>query len=471
MVNQGTIGAILSGGNFAINGGAFVNKGLINVNNGDVLTIVSSNFSNSGTVNVVNASTLNIGQGGSWSSTGKINVTDSTVNLRGTVTQAELNAITRAGGLVDVAGTMDLAGGTLNVGGTTAIGGLLLTGTIKNGTVHDGGLGLQFGTGFFPAPTLDGVIYQGALDLSEPSARLTVLDAFTVTGTSGTGPGTINLTGNNSNLTLTGSRTLDNATVRIGNASLAIANPGSTTAVTFGPNLTIKQAGRRCLLQRREQQHQRLVLTVGQPAQPGQHFWFAAERGAYHQRFRHIHQCRQHRLQQWRQPDDNSRTLSPIRPASPSATVSSHRSPARAASTTRAWSLPATATSISISGGYHHQPWHDVDRQRLDLGISGFSSFANTGSLNLAAGATLNIGSSNAPWSSTGKITATNATVNLDGVVTQGEIAAITRVGGVIDIAGTLNNTRHHAECRHRFGVWRAGADRHDRRWHHPRHR
>ena len=147
LVNQGTIGAILNGGNFTINGGAFVNKGVINVNNGDKLTINSSNFSNSGTVNVVNASTLNIGQDGTWSSTGKINVTDSTVNLLGTVTQAELNSITRAGGLVDLAGTMDLAGGTLNVGGTTAIGGVLLTGTIKNGTVHDGGLGLQFGTG------------------------------------------------------------------------------------------------------------------------------------------------------------------------------------------------------------------------------------------------------------------------------------------------------------------------------------
>ena len=180
----------------------------------------------------------------------------STVNLLATVTQAELNSITRAGGLVDLAGTMDLAGGTLNVGGTTAIGGLLLTGTIKNGTVHDGGLGLQFGTGFFPAPTLDGVIYQGAVDLSEASARLTVLNAFTVTGTSGTGPGTINLTGNNSNLTLTGSRTLDNATVRIGNASLVDRQSRQHHRGDVRPQPDDQAGRRRWLLRRREQQHQ-----------------------------------------------------------------------------------------------------------------------------------------------------------------------------------------------------------------------
>ena len=442
MVNQGTIGAILSGGGFTINGGAFVNKGLINVNNGDVLTINSSNFSNSGTVNIVNGSTLNIGQGGSWSSTGKLNVTDSTINLLATVTQAELASIIRAGGLVDLAGTMNLAGGTLNVGAGTAIGGLLLTGTIANGTVHDGGLGLQFGTSFFPAPTLDGVIYQGAVDLSEASARLTVLDAFTVTGTSGTGPGTINLTGNNSNLTLTGSRTLDNATVRIGNASLAFANPGSTTAVTFGPNLTIKQGGvggsfsgvnssingSGSFLPSDSLLNQGSIfgsLQNGSLNISG----FGTYTNAGSIAFSNGDNLT---ISAGTVTNQSSITIGNGVIVSITGTSSFNNQGVVSA---------GNGNSIFISAGTITNPGTMLIGGGSTLGISGFSSFANTGSVNLASGATLNIGSFSAPWSSTGKITATNATVNLNGVVTQGEIAAITRVGGVIDIAGTLNNT------------------------------
>ena len=437
LINQGTIGAILGGGNFNINGGAFVNKGVINVNNGDLLAINASNFSNSGTVNVVNAGTLSIGQGGSWSSTGKINVTDSTVNLLGTVTQAELNSITRAGGLVDLAGTMNLAGGTLNVGGTTAIGGMLLTGTIQNGTVHDSGLGLQFGTGSFPAPTLDGVIYQGAVDLSEASARVTVLNAFTVTGTSGTGPGTINLTGNNSNLTLTGSRTLDNATVRIGNAGLSIANPGSTTAVTFGPNLTIKQAGgifgsTSSSISGSFSPSDSLLnqgsifgsLPNGELTING----FGTFTNAGSIAFSNGDNLT---ITAGTVTNQSSITIGNLVVASFSGTSSFNNQGVVTA---------GNGDLISISAGTITNPGTMLIGGGSTLGISGFSSFANTGSLNLAAGATLNIGSFSVAWSSTGKITATDATVNFDGVVTQGQIAAITRVGGVIDIAGVLNN-------------------------------
>jgi hypothetical protein len=441
LVNQGTIGAILGGGHFNINGGAFVNKGVINVNNGDVLTINASNFSNSGTVNVVNASALNIGQGGSWSSTGKINVTDSTVNLLGTVTQAELNSITRAGGLVDLAGTMDLAGGTLNVGGTTAIGGVLLTGTIKNGTVHDGGLGLQFGTGFFPAPTLDGVTYQGAVDLSEASARLTVLDAFTVTGTSGTGPGTINLTGNNSNLTLTGSRTLDNATVRIGNASLSIANPGSTTAVTFGPNLTIKQGGAGGSFSGVNSSITGSFSPSDSLLNQGSIFGSLQNGGLNISGFGTFTNAGSIAFS-----NGDNLTISAGTVTNQSSITIGNGGVVVSINGTSSFNNQGVVSagngdSIFISASTITNPGTMLIGGGSTLGISGFTSFANTGSLNLASGATLNIGSFSAPWSSTGKITTTNATVNLNGVVTQAEIAAITRVGGVIDIAGTLNNT------------------------------
>src|SRR5262249_47748618 len=101
------------------------------------------------------------------------------------------------------------------------------------------GLGMQFGTN---VSVLDGVTYQGALDLSETSAHLNVLNGLKVTGAAGTGPGVINLTGNSANLTLTGSQTLDNATVRRTGSAVNVSNNGTAAVVTFGPNLTIQQA-------------------------------------------------------------------------------------------------------------------------------------------------------------------------------------------------------------------------------------
>ena len=51
LVNAGTINANLSGGNFSIQGaGSFTNQGVINVSNGDTVSITSI-FSNPGTLN------------------------------------------------------------------------------------------------------------------------------------------------------------------------------------------------------------------------------------------------------------------------------------------------------------------------------------------------------------------------------------------------------------------------------------
>src|SRR5262249_636617 len=90
------------------------------------------------------------------------------------------------------------------------------------------------------AAVLQGVTYQGPLDLSETSASLAVTGGLTVTGVGGSGPGLINLTGSSANLTLRGSQTLDNATIRLARSSLTAQNNGTTTARGRGPNLTIQ---------------------------------------------------------------------------------------------------------------------------------------------------------------------------------------------------------------------------------------
>ena len=81
------------------------------------------------------------------------------------------------------------------------------------------------GASFGNPPVLDGVAYRGVLDLSEANARLNALDGIVLTGTAGTGAGTVNLTGAGSEFTVgssassSGSQVLNNATINIGAAA------------------------------------------------------------------------------------------------------------------------------------------------------------------------------------------------------------------------------------------------------------
>ena len=227
--------------------------------------------------------------------------------------------------------------------------------------------------------------------------------------------------------------------MRIGNASLAIANPGSTTAVTFGPNLTIKQAGVGAFFSGVSSSITGSFSPSDSLLNQGSIFGslqnaaltisgFGTFTNAGSIAFSNGDNLT---ITAGTVTNQSSITLGNGVVASFTGTSSFNN---------KAVVSAGNGDSISISGGTITNPGTMLIGGGSTLGISGFSSFANTGSLNLAAGATLNIGSSSAPWTSTGKITATDATVNLDGIVTQGQIAAITRVGGVIDIAGILNN-------------------------------
>src|SRR5207245_7602912 len=108
------------------------------------------------------------------------------------------------------------------------------------GPVSGGGMLFQNGT-------LSGVTVDGPLDLSAATSRVTVDGAgITLTGTSGTGPGSVLLTGGNSYLRFSGTQTLDNAAISIGGTSgtgffYAI---GTGTTLTLGPNLSMTQTGR-----------------------------------------------------------------------------------------------------------------------------------------------------------------------------------------------------------------------------------
>ncbi len=264
IVNQGTISAGVNGGQFGINNlgnvaDIFTNQGLIAVSNGDSFYVVSDfsntgtitvnsagsldvrrDFSNSGKVSVTNGATLSLS--GNWSNAGTISETNATLNL-GSSSTATLNTLTRSGGTVNIVGTLDNTGATLAVGTGTALGALGLQGTILNGRITNAGGGLVFAGG-----TLDGVTYQGTLDLSPASSYLAIRDGLTVTGAGGTGAGTINLTGANAELDFYNTQSLDNATINIGNNGSYdylwfYSSTNNPETLTFGPKLSNKQTG------------------------------------------------------------------------------------------------------------------------------------------------------------------------------------------------------------------------------------
>ena len=266
LANTGTLNII--GGTLDIAGGSLsstgtiVNAGIIEASNpGTSLTV--ENLTNTGQVLVSGGAVATIGTlssldyiavtGGGILNlsdvgyTGSINETNATLNLFGAVDLPTLNAITRSGEIVALSspGTLGLNTGTLNVGGTTLLGQLRDHGIVSGGTIHDTGGGMVFYGG---AGSLQNITYQGLLNLTPAASDLTVLDGLTLTGSSGTGPGTANVLGAGSRLAFQGSQTFDNATLNIGSNTkadvLAVSDPtGTGTALTLGANLGVIQRG------------------------------------------------------------------------------------------------------------------------------------------------------------------------------------------------------------------------------------
>ena len=109
---------------------------------------------------------------------------------------------------------------------------------ISNGTIiAASGIGVTGAGG-----TLDGVTYQGILDLSPAVSSVYVRDGFNV----GAGGATINLTGNYGELYASNTETLDNATINIGSSNytyLRNYDPNGAQVLTLGANLIIDHVG------------------------------------------------------------------------------------------------------------------------------------------------------------------------------------------------------------------------------------
>jgi fibronectin-binding autotransporter adhesin len=226
IVNAGTITAGVYGGTLTLGGQTFTSQGTINVSNGETLSLQSAQFSNTGTIAVSNAS----------------------LSLGGTQSLAALGAMSLSNASVAVTGTLSLGSGTLTIGAGSAMGRLALTGTIAGGTIIDNGSGLA-GAG---AGNLSGVTYRGVLDLSRPFAQLSISQGITLTGTNGSGAGTIALTGAASRLISASTQTLNNTNITLGSGAQVylgqtLAAPemdaAAGTQLTIGSTSTINAAG------------------------------------------------------------------------------------------------------------------------------------------------------------------------------------------------------------------------------------
>lgn len=225
IINLGTITAAAAGGELALQGGSFVNRGSIAVSNGDTLLLAGGGFANTGTLAVTNA-TLDIDEAVVLSALGHLGLTDAAVS---------------------VGGTLALGGGTLDIGAGTGFGRLALSGTIAGGTLNDAGQGIAAQGG-----TLSGVTYQGVLDLSRPFQALSIANGLTLTDETGTQAGSILLTGAASRLLAASSETLADMTIYLGSATgsyqgqrvapAELAAEAGTT-LTLAANTLVRSAG------------------------------------------------------------------------------------------------------------------------------------------------------------------------------------------------------------------------------------
>ena len=148
-------GITLRAGSGSIGNGAVINEGTIIADGANqTLTVQGSPFTNRGTVEIKNGATFALA--GTWSNRGVVRLNESTLNLGGVFTTADIGTIQRTGGTVKLAGLLDNTGATLALNDQT---GTLVQegGTIKGGRLTtSGGGALRAKSGTWDGLTLDG---------------------------------------------------------------------------------------------------------------------------------------------------------------------------------------------------------------------------------------------------------------------------------------------------------------------------
>ncbi len=210
------------------------NDGTITTGPEEVLATLRD-FANAGLLDIAGAFELNVA--GSYANSGTIAVAaGATFDLTADTTLAGLGRIDNSGGEIGIGGTLDLGGGTLALAPGGPFSDLLLSGTVRGGTIAPAGGKLAVQSG-----TFDAVTYAGRLDLSALGtlATLDVVNGLSVQA------GTVDVTGAGDTLQFLDSETLDHLTLNLGSAagSDAALRGDPTGTLALGPDTVLNGAG------------------------------------------------------------------------------------------------------------------------------------------------------------------------------------------------------------------------------------
>ena len=421
-----------------------VNQGLISANVDDeMLSIWPAVFINEGTLTATNGSTLQIGGPekvttwtntasgtitadhakldlwGDWTNEGVINITDSTMYMRGEFTTADLGTINRSGGSVHLCGTLDNTDDTLDLDAATGQWNLW-DGTIRGGTVRisEGG-GLMcgwYGSGSVPRCYLEDVAIDGDLVLTAgtgSAGTLCVNVGTTVSGDIEVHDGI--------DLLMDVGRTLDDKNVVLAEGDLYLTGEGT---LTFGPNLTLTaQDGR----------------IAGDTPTP------FVNQGSM-----------------LVESENNELTV-------------------EAAFTNEGLMRAQNGATLTVGhfGTSEGLPWTNTATGRIEAADSWLKfyddwenhgtisasnstvkinrnpvtddSFLNTGVIDVTD-STLEL---HGLWDNDGVINATDSIVNLAGTFSTPDVGTINRTGGQVNVVGTLDNTGHTLDLNESTGSWK----------------
>ncbi|HQU41211.1 MAG TPA: LamG domain-containing protein, partial [Pirellulales bacterium] len=253
LINQGTITADNSSQTVNIDfGNTGQNQGTIQATSGANLTLYGTSWSNAaaGTISISGGGALNLDNNvnDTWSNSGLIQSTGSTVNLGGSITQASLgttyvssSAQAAPAFVRDSASTVNLPynaklTGNLTLGANTTGNWNLKGGTLSGGTFSTDGAAVLYATGY--NSTLNGETLNSPIDFSTYNGAaavitggLTLNTTLDVGNAAGTTYGTLTFSVNE---TLAG-----NGTVNFGGSASNSIEAGGQT-LTIGPTITIQ---------------------------------------------------------------------------------------------------------------------------------------------------------------------------------------------------------------------------------------
>ena len=209
---------------------------------------IDGSLDNAGLITVAGGSVLHAGQGGLANAGTLVVAAGGTLDLRGAVALADLGTLANAG-LLQISGKLDLGGGTMDVAPGGRFAHVLVSASVANGTLHDGGGRLELAQ----FASLEAITYLGTLALHGPltiGGGLTVRDSVLAPG------GTIDMTAlplaadslATPQMFFSDDITLDNLVVLTGvspssTSPLILAN--GTHALTLASHVTVQQTGGR----------------------------------------------------------------------------------------------------------------------------------------------------------------------------------------------------------------------------------